>query len=447
MPPKHGGTPAARAGERPGGATACPFALTLTRLAVDACIALALAAVLHVYGFGAPACPTPPLHTTPGSGSGDATACVHALSPTDARSLADAYFEAAAGFDGARGEGHLGWLHLLAAFDTDPTHPHVLTNLVNNYVSANYTELAFGALARVLRKHPHHADARALHAQLVELFPDAWQLYQAGRRYVKVPVPRIHLSLMFATAVGRWDLSDTFPDIEGLNKAFYDATVEAFETFRAHVFREADRKQQPRPAHTALNHMFFKWQMRELQETGDYWHGFRKLPYFLPLKSMFYEAAVQLLMSHGYEEAEARKKAGHNSIFWVSVHVTGSVHEPHMTEDSLIGGVYYVTVPPGSGKLGLFDPRGRSPMLPPLPQSKGHAVPPFHRTVTIEPRPGLLVLFPGWLVHTVLPSAIPPDSPYRVSISVNLKGEWQDTAAGSLLFDDVPARRGVREDL
>ena len=49
----------------------------------------------------------------------------------------------------------------------------------------------------------------------------------------------------------------------------------------------------------------------------------------------------------------------------------------------------------------------------------------------------MLVLFPGWLVHQVLPapSGAPMDEArdgYRVSISVNFKGEWQDTTGLSL---------------
>jgi hypothetical protein len=34
-----------------------------------------------------------------------------------------------------------------------------------------------------------------------------------------------------------------------------------------------------------------------------------------------------------------------------------------MTKDSLVGGVYYVHIPPNSGDLVLYDPRGMSPML------------------------------------------------------------------------------------
>lgn len=112
-----------------------------------------------------------------------------------------------------------------------------------------------------------------------------------------------------------------------------------------------------------------------------------------------------------------------------------------MTKDSLVGGVYYVRVPPRSGELLLFDPRGMSPMLSAnvseAVRAKAEAMgtpkstPPFHRTVSITPTDGKMVLFPGWLVHQVLPSRgldVARDG-HRISISVNLKGEWQDTSA------------------
>lgn len=139
-------------------------------------------------------------------------------------------------------------------------------------------------------------------------------------------------------------------------------------------------------------------------------------------------AAVKVLQLHGLSEKKARRKAHHDIIFWVSVHTGNSVHEPHMTEDSLLGGVYYVSVPPFSGRLELFDPRSGVQTV--CPNTVKELVnPPFHRTVEIQPEEGLLVIFPGWLVHGVQASKglDVAQHKYRVSISVNLKGEWQDT--------------------
>lgn len=98
--------------------------------------------------------------------------------------------------------------------------------------------------------------------------------------------------------------------------------------------------------------------------------------------------------------------------------------------------MYYVTVPPNSGALDLFDPRQTI-------GADGLPEPPYHRTHTVTPREGLMVLFPGWLVHTVRESTglDVQKHGYRVSISVNLKGEWQDTT--KLTLKDVDLGLGL----
>ena len=148
-------------------------------------------------------------------------------------------------------------------------------------------------------------------------------------------------------------------------------------------------------------------------------------------------------------------------VVWVSVHTTESMHQPHVTDDALVGGVYYIKTPRHAGRLHIYDPRGKSPLdlRSPLAASS----PPFHRGIGIEPEEGKLVLFPGWLVHAVLPSSnhsmnghdtadisrtsahtddrvmeassVSSGSSnsgaaagYRVSMSLNLKGEWYDTS-------------------
>ena len=121
-----------------------------------------------------------------------------------------------------------------------------------------------------------------------------------------------------------------------------------------------------------------------------------------------------------------------------------------------------MTAPPRSGELALFDPRGKPPTdagksgggggdgdgngggedgMPSDPTGRffsGMALPspPFHRVSTVRPVPGLLIVFPGWLVHQVLPAAGGAQlDQLRVSISLNLKGEWQDTS--HVNFDGV----------
>jgi hypothetical protein len=87
----------------------------------------------------------------------------------------------------------------------------------------------------------------------------------------------------------------------------------------------------------------------------------------------------------------------------------------------------------------MYDPRGKHPLhdlkVPTSPPN-----PPFHRIVSLAPAESLLVLFPGWLVHSVGAASVSEFAPqvradqtvkYRVSLSLNLKGEWGDTAGAA----------------
>ena len=52
-----------------------------------------------------------------------------------------------------------------------------------------------------------------------------------------------------------------------------------------------------------------------------------------------------------------------------------------------------------SALYGLMLFSGKHPFLGDLTTNPGSpALPPFHRTVAVDPQEGLLVLFPGWLV-------------------------------------------------
>lgn len=298
--------------------------------------------------------------------------------------------------------------------------------MVDSYVLVNYTNFAMDELSMLLKKDPERRHPQLMLRDLQTRFPKIWKEYQQPKKnLLETPVKPPNLTLLFASPVAHWDLAQEFIQF---NEDFYTETKIAYQTFRDTYDDEllssiTDRK----PTDSEINHAFYRWQMSVLSKTGDYYEGYRKLPLFRKLIQNFQECAAAFLMTLGYSEADARNKAFHNTIFWASVHTGKSVHEPHNTRDSLIGGVYYVSIPARSGRLAIHDPRGRSPVYP--IRDQGLPEPPFHRVMSIAPREGLLVLFPGWLIHSVEKSKGPQVlSKYRVSISVNLKGEWQDTA-------------------
>jgi uncharacterized protein (TIGR02466 family) len=92
---------------------------------------------------------------------------------------------------------------------------------------------------------------------------------------------------------------------------------------------------------------------------------------------------------------------------WVNLLKSGGQHSGHIHPHSILSGTFYVEAPPGSGAIRFEDPR--------LPLMM--AAPPRPDTfVTVEPRPGLLLMWESWLRHEVLPGTAEGE---RLSISFN----------------------------
>jgi uncharacterized protein (TIGR02466 family) len=92
---------------------------------------------------------------------------------------------------------------------------------------------------------------------------------------------------------------------------------------------------------------------------------------------------------------------------WVNLLKPGGHHSAHIHPHSVISGTFYVEVPAGSGPIRFEDPR--LPLMMAAPTRE-------ETFVTVEPRPGLLLLWESWLRHEVLPARGKGD---RLSISFN----------------------------
>jgi uncharacterized protein (TIGR02466 family) len=99
---------------------------------------------------------------------------------------------------------------------------------------------------------------------------------------------------------------------------------------------------------------------------------------------------------------------------WVNLLRGTGHHSAHIHPHSIISGTFYVEVPGGSGAIRFEDPRLQMMMAAPTRRTDApEELQPF---VTVQPRPGLLLLWESWLRHEVLPGAGRGE---RLSISFN----------------------------
>lgn len=99
---------------------------------------------------------------------------------------------------------------------------------------------------------------------------------------------------------------------------------------------------------------------------------------------------------------------------WVNVLPEGGFHAAHIHPNSVISGTYYVAVPKGASAIRFEDPRHAMMMAaPPRLKKAGLENQSF---VSIEPRPGTLLLWESFLRHDVPMNRADEE---RVSVSFN----------------------------
>jgi uncharacterized protein (TIGR02466 family) len=92
---------------------------------------------------------------------------------------------------------------------------------------------------------------------------------------------------------------------------------------------------------------------------------------------------------------------------WVNLLKAGGHHSGHIHPHSILSGTFYIEAPAGSGAIRFEDPRLGLMMAAPAREGT---------FVTVEPRPGLLLLWESWLRHEVLAGRSKGE---RLSISFN----------------------------
>ena len=99
---------------------------------------------------------------------------------------------------------------------------------------------------------------------------------------------------------------------------------------------------------------------------------------------------------------------------WVNLLRGSGHHGAHIHPHSIVSGTLYVQVPKGSGAIRFEDPR--LPLMMAAPTRRPDAPDELQPFITVEPRPGLLLLWESWLRHEVLPGTGRGE---RLSISFN----------------------------
>lgn len=131
----------------------------------------------------------------------------------------------------------------------------------------------------------------------------------------------------------------------------------------------------------------------------------------LPKRDPAFTDLAKLLGRHAAKFAEAAafdlpRKPRLDSL-WVNLLKAGGQHSGHIHPHAIISGTFYVEVPPASGAIRFEDPRLPLMMAAPTREDS---------FVTVQPRPGLLLLWESWLRHEVLTGTGKGE---RLSISFN----------------------------
>jgi uncharacterized protein (TIGR02466 family) len=141
-------------------------------------------------------------------------------------------------------------------------------------------------------------------------------------------------------------------------------------------------------------------------QSGTHLH---ELPEFKPLVTHALDAGREILKNLGHEPAPMEMTG-----CWANISVPDARHGEHSHPNNYLSGVYYVKTPKGGDSINFYDPRPQAHVVAPhvATFSPNHA-----SSVHVEVQPGRLVLFPGWLRHSVDPNR---GDGVRMSIAFNL---------------------------
>jgi uncharacterized protein (TIGR02466 family) len=102
------------------------------------------------------------------------------------------------------------------------------------------------------------------------------------------------------------------------------------------------------------------------------------------------------------------------SNMWAIINKKGSLNQKHHHSNSDLSAAYYVTASENCGDIIFYDPRPAAVYNHPIPKKPNI----LNATInSISPEPGMLILFPSYLEHSVDPNI---SEHKRIVISFNL---------------------------
>lgn len=101
---------------------------------------------------------------------------------------------------------------------------------------------------------------------------------------------------------------------------------------------------------------------------------------------------------------------------WINVLEPGGFHAAHIHPHSVVSGTVYVAVPEGASQIRFEDPRLAQMMAAPPRRAKAREE--NRAFVSVEPRPGTLLLWESWLRHEV---PVNRARTRRISVSFNYR--------------------------
>ena len=146
-------------------------------------------------------------------------------------------------------------------------------------------------------------------------------------------------------------------------------------------------------------------------ERGEAWHSRVNAAHreaWQPLVQEVLGMATEIFREHRY----AGNVSASITEMWANIHDKGGSNVAHIHTDCLWSGVYWVSVPPGSGDLTLKDPRAGM-------DYSIYADADQRSVVCMAPTAGTMIMFPAWLEHAVEEHM--NETEERISVSFNIK--------------------------